>query len=395
MNERDEEICEIVNLDYCGLYSIRKCQDLSSVGFPHRHSFCRKRKVHQIKSFLDGEIHLIFWRFQHLQSHYEMKEVFNLRTTCHHSESDPAPSDTPLAHTDTPFILEKSATLSSVRYSGKSRWPSFLRGKTIDTFFRFGRRSALNGSTESSRMSEEEFNKSHSIETSMQTSRSDSLSSFMSRGVDELRDGIRSLRKRAQSLRPMRRSSLSPAVHLREWLSNVKSDCGIKLDESYAMNPQTMQNSISICVASHLSENLSIDTIVSGPQSSRQPSSGTNSNNDAYLQNGSDDPQKRVMFRQELQDYPIISMLVSVLVFKKVLVLVGLCYQVFVKNSAKASRFDIEGFPAMLNECKPLCERSSPVEEWSSDSRDSPLLEMSRYDNVPNEIPMYLDKYET
>lgn len=30
----------------------------------------------------------------------------------------------------------------------------------------------------------------------------------------------------------------------------------------------------------------------------------------------------------------------------------------------------------------PLCERSSPVEEWSSDSRDSPLLEMSRYDNV-------------
>ncbi|VDL70396.1 unnamed protein product [Nippostrongylus brasiliensis] len=33
---------------------------------------------------------------------------------------------------------------------------------------------------------------------------------------------------------------------------------------------------------------------------------------------------------------------------------------------------------------KPLCERSSPVEEWSSDSRDSPLLEMSRYDNVPS-----------
>ncbi|KAK6033361.1 hypothetical protein OSTOST_00439, partial [Ostertagia ostertagi] len=32
---------------------------------------------------------------------------------------------------------------------------------------------------------------------------------------------------------------------------------------------------------------------------------------------------------------------------------------------------------------KPLFERSSPIEEWSSDSRDSPLLEMSRYDNVP------------
>lgn len=33
----------------------------------------------------------------------------------------------------------------------------------------------------------------------------------------------------------------------------------------------------------------------------------------------------------------------------------------------------------------PLHERSSPVEEWSSDSRDSPQLEMSRYDNVsPN-----------
>ncbi|GMT07382.1 hypothetical protein PENTCL1PPCAC_29556, partial [Pristionchus entomophagus] len=30
----------------------------------------------------------------------------------------------------------------------------------------------------------------------------------------------------------------------------------------------------------------------------------------------------------------------------------------------------------------PLAERSSPVEEWSSESRNSPLLEMSRYDNV-------------
>ena len=35
----------------------------------------------------------------------------------------------------------------------------------------------------------------------------------------------------------------------------------------------------------------------------------------------------------------------------------------------------------MLNS-RPLYERSSPVEEWSSDSRDSTHLEISRYDNV-------------
>ncbi|ETN80556.1 hypothetical protein NECAME_09076 [Necator americanus] len=45
------------------------------------------------------------------------------------------------------------------------------------------------------------------------------------------------------------------------------------------------------------------------------------------------------------------------------------------KNSGTKGRL-IEGV-------KFLYERSSPIEEWSSDSRDSPLLEMSRYDNVP------------
>ncbi|VDM58324.1 unnamed protein product [Angiostrongylus costaricensis] len=195
-------------------------------------------------------------------------------------------SDTPVKRGVREFFLIQIvlSCCCSDSYSD-SWWPSFLRGRTMDTIFKFGRRSALSGSTGSCRMSEAgEWNRSRSVETSLQSSRSDSLASFMSRGVGELRDGIRSLRQRARSLRPGRRPSSSPRVRLRQ------------LTRSMHKLPlfTTSNQSVFISISVHSTE------------------------------------------------------------------------KVFTKGT------------------KPLCERSSPVEEWSSDSRESPLLEMSRYDNVPS-----------
>ncbi|VDO64545.1 unnamed protein product, partial [Heligmosomoides polygyrus] len=127
--------------------------------------------------------------------------------------------------------------------------------------------------------------RSHYTAASLQCSRSDSIMSFMSRGVGELRDGIRVLRQRARSLRPARRPQSSFTAPVRLYSESLSSQRKDKELETFERNRIRMEYTIE--------------------------------------EDGGD---------------------------------------------------------------KPLCERSSPVEEWSSDSRDSPLLEMSRYDNVPSII---------
>lgn len=54
--------------------------------------------------------------------------------------------------------------------------------------------------------------RSHSTDASLHASRADSIISFMSKGMDELRDGVRNLRARARSLRPTSRPPPSPSV---------------------------------------------------------------------------------------------------------------------------------------------------------------------------------------
>ncbi|EYC15090.1 hypothetical protein Y032_0038g3626 [Ancylostoma ceylanicum] len=117
---------------------------------------------------------------------------------------------------EAPGALDKSATISDMRYNGEWRWSGILRGKSVEAFFKFGRHPSRNGSVGCSGSEGVEWIRSHSVEASLQSTRSDSIMSFMSRGVDELRGGIRLLRQRARSLRFSRsRPPPSPIIHLR------------------------------------------------------------------------------------------------------------------------------------------------------------------------------------
>ncbi|RCN36412.1 hypothetical protein ANCCAN_17712 [Ancylostoma caninum] len=106
-----------------------------------------------------------------------------------------------------------------------------------------------------------------------------------------------------------------------------------------------MQDSVTASVVSHLSEDPYFhNKAFLTPQSARRESGGNSVSSSPYLRGLPEHREKRVMFRQG-------------------------------KPDTKEFTTETE---------KPLHERSSPVEEWSSDSRESPLLEMSRYDNVPS-----------
>ncbi|KAK6765005.1 hypothetical protein RB195_025080 [Necator americanus] len=105
-----------------------------------------------------------------------------------------------------------------------------------------------------------------------------------------------------------------------------------------------MQESTMASAISHYSEDPFFgNKDLLTPQSARKKSIANSVSSNPSSGRGSDPCEKRVTFQE--------------------------------KNSGTKGRL-IEGV-------KFLYERSSPIEEWSSDSRDSPLLEMSRYDNVP------------
>ncbi|WKY14280.1 hypothetical protein Q1695_000098 [Nippostrongylus brasiliensis] len=257
------------------------------------------------------------------------------------SETDvPEPSPVSL-RANTPCILEKNESSADTKIS-ESRWPNFLRGRSVETFFKFGRRQPPNGLVDYSSPELVEWNRCHSVEASLQCSRSDSIMSFMSRGVGEIRDGIRGLRQRARSLRPARRPQSSFTAPVR-----LYSDSQCTLRDDYS-TPNPMQSSATVSIVSHLSEDASMgNRALLSSQLPRRESSGTNmSESPCPPSEMPGQREKRVNFQQkapEMREYTI-------------------------EKDAD----------------KPLCERSSPVEEWSSDSRDSPLLEMSRYDNVPS-----------
>lgn len=259
----------------------------------------------------------------------------------------PCPEPSPLSsRTETPCASEKATPTSNKK--SESRWPNFLRGRSVETLFKFGRRPPPNGMMDYSSPELVEFNRSHSVEASLQCSRSDSIMSFMSRGVGELRDGIRVLRQRARSLRPARRPQSSFTAPVRLYSESLSSQCTNR-EEYCITNVQTMQSSATASMVSHLSEDPCLDNkVFLSSESARRGSNGTSvSGSPCLFQDPPEQREKRVNFQQmapETREYTI----------------------------------EEDGGD------KPLCERSSPVEEWSSDSRDSPLLEMSRYDNVPS-----------
>ncbi|KAK5971772.1 hypothetical protein GCK32_013519, partial [Trichostrongylus colubriformis] len=92
-------------------------------------------------------------------------------------------------------------------------------------FFKFGQKTSANDLLDYSSPELVEWNRSYSLEASLQCSRSDSIMSFMSRGVGELRDGIRVLRQRARSLRPLRRPHSSVTAPVRLCSNSVSSQC--------------------------------------------------------------------------------------------------------------------------------------------------------------------------
>nr|CDJ86842.1 unnamed protein product [Haemonchus contortus] len=183
--------------------------------------------------------------------------------------------------------------------------------------------------------------RSHSVEASLHCS-SDSIMSFMSRGVGELRDGIRVLRQRARSLRPARRPpSLTAPVRPCPYI--ICSHCENR-DTALFANTQVMQRSDLSSVASHISDDQSsAHRIFLSPQTKRWEITTSVIGSSSHP-NAPKIHEKRADYSQTKPE---------------------------IKDTVN-ERMDEGSF-----------ERLSPVEEWSSGSRDSPLLEMSRYDNVP------------
>ncbi|CAD6190575.1 unnamed protein product [Caenorhabditis auriculariae] len=230
--------------------------------------------------------------------------------------------------------IEKSATMSDMRAETDSKWPRFWRGKSVEGFWKFNKKT---GSTDlsSSPTSEVKWRRSmrsHSTDASFQSSRTDSIISFMSRGMDEIRDGVRSLRARARSMRPTSRPPPSPRARRSRASQPTPSPRFAEENRSI----QIMQE--SVVTTSSMSQNTD-DTLID--RRSQQTPNLTR--NVSVSETSTDDPSQQEMDLRERK--------------------------VMFKQSHEVH-------------ATPIHERSSPVEEWSSDSRESLHLEMSRYDNV-------------
>ncbi|CAI2357727.1 unnamed protein product [Caenorhabditis sp. 36 PRJEB53466] len=229
--------------------------------------------------------------------------------------------------------ISKSATMSDMRSESESKWPRFLRGKSVEGFWKFNKKQQtstgeLFGSPTSEVKWRSRSTRSHSTDATYQSSRTDSFIQLMHTGMDQLREGMRIFRARARSMRPTSRPPPSPRTR-RARFSNGSSINLQKPDEKES------QQDIPIVTAE--------PSITPEPKATLEPHqimtrtvSVNDSDDQSFEENGLRELRERkVMFKAATQEH-----------------------------------------------VAPIHERSSPVEEWSSDSRESLHLEMSRYDNV-------------
>ncbi|CAZ65502.1 GTPase-activating protein rrc-1 [Caenorhabditis elegans] len=228
--------------------------------------------------------------------------------------------------------ISKSATMSDMRSESESKWPRFFRGKSVEGFWKFNRKQQTStGELCGSPTSEVKWRRStrsHSTDAAFQSSRTDSFIQLMHTGMDQIREGMRIFRARARSMRPTSRPPPSPRTR-RARFSNGSSNNVQKLNES------DIQHEIPLATTE--------PSITPEPKNTVDPHqimtrtiSVNDSDDQSFEENGLREMRERkVMFKAATQEH--------------------------------VATFH---------------ERSSPVEEWSSDSRESLHLEMSRYDNV-------------
>lgn len=227
--------------------------------------------------------------------------------------------------------ISKSATMSDMRSESESKWPRFFRGKSVEGFWKFNRKQQtstgeLCGSPTSEVKWRSRSTRSHSTDATFQTSRADSFMQLMHTGMDQIREGMRIFRARARSMRPTSRPPPSPRTRRARFSNGGSNNVQKPVDIQHELSLATMESSITpepkISVDSH---NIMTRTV-----------SVNDSDDQSFEENGLREIRERkVMFKAATQEH-----------------------------------------------VAPIHERSSPVEEWSSDSRESLHLEMSRYDNV-------------
>ncbi|PIC16132.1 hypothetical protein B9Z55_022841 [Caenorhabditis nigoni] len=232
--------------------------------------------------------------------------------------------------------ISKSATMSDMRSESDSRWPRFFRGKSVEGFWKFNRKQQtstgeLCGSPPSEVKWRSRSTRSHSTDATFQSSRADSFMQLMHTGMDQIREGMRIFRARARSMRPTSRPPPSPRTRRARFsngggANNVQRVNERERDIQIELPLATAESSITPEPRSTMDSNNIMTRTVS-----------VNDSDDAsFEENGLKEIRERkVMFKAATQEH-----------------------------------------------VAPIHERSSPVEEWSSDSRESLHLEMSRYDNV-------------
>ncbi|CAB3400553.1 unnamed protein product [Caenorhabditis bovis] len=225
-------------------------------------------------------------------------------------------------------MISKSATMSDMRSTTESKWPRFFRGKSVEGFWKFNRKQQSSASelcaSPTSEVKWRRNARSHSTDATLQSSRTDSFIQFMHSGMDHFREGMRIFRARARSMRPTSRPPPSPRTR-RARFSNGSS----------TSTRLSAQNCVQDVMSISNSQETTPSELKNGHSSIITRTISVSDADETSVDDSGNLRERRVMFKTTTQEH-----------------------------------------------CTPIHERSSPVEEWSSDSRESLHLEMSRYDNV-------------
>lgn len=231
--------------------------------------------------------------------------------------------------------ISKSATMSDMRSESDSKWPRFFRGKSVEGFWKFNRKQQtstgeLCGSPTSEVKWRSRSTRSHSTDATFQSSRTDSFIQLMHTGMDQIREGMRIFRARARSMRPTSRPPPSPRTRRARFSNGSSNNVQKPVDKEVEIHHELPLATTEPSITPEPRNNVDPHQIMT------RTVSVNDSDDQSFEENGlRENRERKVMFKAATQEH-----------------------------------------------VAPIHERSSPVEEWSSDSRESLHLEMSRYDNV-------------
>ncbi|CAI5455097.1 unnamed protein product [Caenorhabditis angaria] len=217
-------------------------------------------------------------------------------------------------------VISKSATMSDMRSESDSRWPRFFRGKSVEGFWKFNKKhQSSTGELCTSPTSEVRWRRNARSHSTDATFQSSRTDSF----IQLMHNGMDQIREGMrifrQRARSMRPTSRPPPSPRAR---RARFSNGI-----YEEHKQDLSSTPSPNVIPNQNQNLTTSSMITNTTSISELDDGILDSNTLR--------ERKVMFKAATQEH-----------------------------------------------AAPIHERSSPVEEWSSDSRESIHLEMSRYDNV-------------